>query len=115
MRCMSLLRRRRRRLSMCVKMNLSLHEIACELGLGTLEMGPHLVAVVAFCGSMGVFGCPDASCCAAPVLSLGGWLCLWPRCAAPGRDGLAGINSGGLACAGCRCFVVLTVVVSECA
>ena len=37
---------------------------------------------------------------------------LWPRCAAPGRGGLAGINSGGLACAGCRCFVVLAVVVS---
>ena len=51
-----------------------------------------MVAVVALCGSMGAFGCPDASCCAAPVLSLGVWLFLWPRCAAPGRDGLAGIT-----------------------
>ena len=68
MRWVSLLGRRRCRLSMCVKMKLCLHGGAGELGA---EKGAHLVAVVALCGSMGAFGCPDASCCAAPVLSLG--------------------------------------------
>ena len=111
MRWMSLLRRRRRRLRLCVKMSFCLHGGAGELGA---EKGAHLAAVVALCGSMGAFGCPDASCCAAPVLSLGNWLFLWPWCAAPGRGGLAGLNSGGLACAGCRCWVV-AVVVSVCA